>query len=401
MVTTTVSVAVDGTPVDACRVALPVTISHGRSGMGAQPDAPTLTLTWADPVVGAFPLGGVLTVTQERAADQVVAYDDPAVLWDDPATLWDAGALGTSVRFTGRISGVTAVERAGPVQQYEVRAVGVQADLGRVHILASRPQESELARVAAIGAAAGIAIHTAGTTQMVLAADVVDLDALAALHRVCESTAGLLWQDRAGRMWFGTADHRETDPQRVLPACAILDGLEWSQSLEQIVNRVTVRYGATGADLQVTHSDTTSVGQWGVHQVDVSSLAAGEADADRLALHIIARRAQPYWLMPGVMVPLDDLPAVDFDVLQDAEVSTGILAPISQQPGTLPAPVTDWVVEGWTETFDESGHWMQLALSDRDRYGATGQREWGVADNYTWAHERDLSWLEALVEVTP
>jgi hypothetical protein len=345
-------------------------------------------------------LGAPITVEQERHATAGVLYDSPTIPWDDPLTLWDAGSVGVSTRFVGRVAGITAVERGGPVLQYEVRCVGGQAALGRRHVLITRPAETELQRVAAIAAAAGVTIQTVGAAQVDLAADTVDQDALSAIHQVCESTAGLFWQDRSGGFWYGTGVHREVEPTRVIPECAILDGLEWSQSVEAIINHVTVTYGPEAAQAQTTQSDPASITTWGMRHADANTVCATQTEADQLALYILVRRSQPFWSMPGVMVPMDDLGPIDFDVVQDAEVSTAVLVPISTDPGTLPAPVRDWVVEGWVETYDIDAHWMQLSLSDRDRYGATGHRDWTEAKTFNWTHEKTLTWLTAMVEAT-
>ena len=177
-------------------------------------------------------------------------------------------------------------------------------------------------------------------------------------------------------MWFGTpADHRGTH-RLVLPACAILDGLQWSQSSEIAETGAHVRYGATGADLQVTHSDTTSVGSGGTTRWMCPLWPLGRRIVDRLALHIIARRAQLY--RPCRAVPLDDLPLSTSTCSRTRKCRPGDPSASNRAPCPPPSPTAVRKLDGNIRR----GH---LDEWPRPRTGTAppGQREWGVSPTTT------------------
>jgi len=388
------TVTVAGTPVDLHRIPLPVDISHGRANADSQPDAPTLSMQWA----GAdFPgsMGDPVELRQALTYGPAVTYDSADIVWDDPGVLWDAGALGDSARFVGTITQLTPVEEYGAVVSWEVRAVGTAARLGAQPIRLDRPAEPDTARIAAIAAAAGVAIVTHGDPGPTLAADAIDRDALAAVHEVAESSAGLFWQAPDGSMHYGTHSHRAAEPRLVLPASTILDGIAWTQDTNTITNHVTVKYGEPQAE--TTHRDDASIAQaWGNRHADVTTLAADLAAADLLGVLIIDRWAWPRWSAPDVRLPLDTLPPADMYTVQNLDVSTSVLVPIPPIPAPTPAPLTKWVVEGWQEHWAEDGHSMELTLSEFGRYGSQNVRTWEQAAAATWADEAAGSWVDAL-----
>jgi len=364
-----VSVHVAGVALDTSIIPVPLEVTHGRSSGGTQPDAPVCSFLFDGPE----PPG--------QEGDEVTVAD-----WGSP-------------RFYGRIVSVEAFEFGGQIVRWQVRAVGGQARLGVTPVLLTRPAESDVARVQAIATAAGVIINVAGTPGVTLAADAIDRSALAALHQVCESSAGLIWQSRDGALWYGAADHREPEPVAVVPAGAILDGVKWRRDLDAIVNHVTVKWGPEGAQTQNTHRDDASITRWGLRHVDITTLCADQVNADQLALMVLARRKNPFWTMPGIVLPMDAMTAVDRESVQSLEVGTGVLLPIGLQPDRTPAPVAAWTVEGWQEQWDESGHTLVLAVTDRARSSAAGLRTWETAALGTWADWAAGSWLDQLVEV--
>lgn len=395
---------VNGQPADPAHVRLPATILHGRSGPDSQPDAPTLTLEWGDPATTPA-LGDSLEwlLNLPAPSTQQPTYDDPIAEYDDPAATYGGEWLATVPRFVGTVTDVDMVEAYPGPAAARLVAVGGQAALGRIDVLAARPAESDLARVAAIAAAAGVPILTHGDPGPQLAAATVEGDALAALWEVCESSAGLVWQDTRGRLHYGTGSHREdATTVGVIPAHAILDGVVWQSTDADLVNTVTLDYGGDTAPGSHTVTDAQSVARWGVRAVSVSTGLADQAAADQLGALILARRAEPFWRLADIIVDTahtDDVPAI----ITAASLAIGstALIPIPPAPADVSgAPVVEWTVEGWAETWERHDRMtLQLAVTDRARWALIRLRVWADMQPHTWGSELARgSWLDTLTK---
>lgn len=389
------SVSINNTTADPCKVALPLRITHGRSSSASQPDAPECEFTWlgsappgsiGDSVVVRLTLVGSGPIWIYDAPDNYT-YDSSSYVWDNQWTA-DAGT-----RFTGIIDSLTANEVWGGIESWSVSCIGLQAGWGTVQISPVRPQETDIARVQAIGTASGMAPAIRGTSNLLLAAETITDDSLAAMHKVCESSAGLVWQSKAGLMHYGTSNHRRVDPKGVLTCDPIRDGLAWTKQVEQVINHVTVKFAGGEAALE----DSASIAQWGMRHIDVSTTLARQVDADALAGVIISRRAQPYWLMPGVLVYPDKAARPDQSLLASLEISDIILIPVMSEPGAVPSALDAWVVEGWVEERAATRTTIQYSLSDAGRWVQTRIRNWDEARQFTWAQEASGSWLNALI----
>jgi hypothetical protein len=403
---------VNRAPVDGSLVFLPLNIQHGRSSVYAQPDAPVMEFE----TFGPDPLCKVGDLVEFEAGARRPAWSDPGVIWGDPGTSWTGDALApvllttAAPRFTGTVTSVTALESFGDVDTWAVRAVGTQARLGRIRVLLDRPDETDTARVAAIAADAGVSVTILGSPSLTLAADSIDRDALGALHEVCQSTGGLLWQDRSGDIFYGTANHRGGAVETTLPAGAILDGIEWTQDTAQIINHLTISWPSQAAQQspgqhagdteQQTYTDDDSIAQWGQRHAEATTLCSDSDEAGLLALTILARRSQPFWHMPGVMIPMMDLSPVNLEAVGSLTVSEGVALPVGTEPSPTPALPRQWAVEGWAEEWSEEGRWMQLALSDWARSSSAVLRDYGeVLAGFTYGTARAKTYQRLLAEV--
>lgn len=145
--------------------------------------------------------------------------------------------------------------------------------------------------------------------------------------------------------------------------------------------------------------DAASVSKWGTRNLRVETIVLDEANANILGLLILARRSQPYWVMPGVLIPYEDVNDSQFAALQQLEVSTGVLVPINSSPSGTPAPTDEWAVEGFVEEWRQDGYWMQLALSDWARTSVSVIKSWQyVKDHLTWQQATAKTWLGQIVE---
>ena len=393
----TLKVYANGAELPASSIGLPLQIRHGRSGTDTQPDASQLTFIWAEPdlpIAGGSLVDVFLDLPQGGTH---AAWGAPDVPWGSPGYTWEGATVATAQRFAGRVSDVTAVELDGQVIEYEITCIGTLAELGRIPITISRPAETDVERVLAIGVAAGVTVHVIGGDPVNLTADNIDKDALSALHEVAGWTGGLIFQGRDGSVFYGTRSHREGPAQSIIPADAILDGIQWSTTVQDILNHVVVTFG--DPQTQNTYRDDDSIAQWGFKHVEVSTKLLGDQEADEFGQTILARRRTPFWTMPGIVVhSLDCTPAEHYDVNLLA-ISMGVILPIQNTPAPIGVgDVEVWTVEGWVETWeDPNDQVLQISVSDRQRWGAYALNRWSFQAGEDWQFWLDNgSWLEQL-----
>lgn len=507
-----VTVKKNGIGLNKCKIALPLEITHGRSGTDSQPDAPTCTFTWLDDM---SPIEMGDTIEVEVAGTLEGQWADPDVLWADVNVSW-SGLTGYSKRFVGSVTSMKAIESNGLVTSWEIEATGDQAKLGRIPITLNRPQESDVDRVQAIAAAAGITIEIVGAAGPDLVPDAIDRDALSALHEVCESSGGIIWQQRDGTITYGTMNRSAVAPNWRVVCDMVVDGVEWTRDTGTVLNHVTVKFGPesnlrfqTGewrldtdttmadptagrvrmngtsastttiiavssltwdgadaslvldalvvnssligqqkddADLyarwrvagtptdhgtwweipvlfvesgsgsgvnkntqvlldfgiqfrqqQDTFRDDPSITEWGYRHVDVDTQCASLADATLLATAILARRKQPRWVMPGVLVLREKATDAEWVPIALMDFGHTVGIDVETAPSATPGTITAWTVEGWVETWEPAGRRVQLALSE---YNLGAPISWATADDQTWNYwATTSSWLDALVEV--
>lgn len=393
----TLRVYVDGVELPASSIGLPLTIRHGRSGTDTQPDAPEMTFIWAEQTV---PLteGNIVEVFLDLPKSGTHgAWGSPDIPWGSPGYTWVGATMATSQRFKGRVTDIRAVESQGIVYEYDIRCTGVLADLGRIPIDIARPAETDVERVQAIGAAAGFTVVVVGGDPVNLTADTIAKDALGALHEVASWTGGLVAQGRDGSIFYGTRSHREGPAQAYIPADAIIDGIEWTSTSRDILNHIVVTFG--DPQTQNTYRDDTSIAKWGFRHVEISTKLLGESEANEFGQTVLARRRDPFWSMPGIIVhSLDCSDAEHYDVNLLA-VSMGVILPVQNIPSPIGvADVEVWTVEGWVEQWsDPTDQVLQIAVSDRQRWGAYALNRWSTQATEDWQFWLDNgSWLEQL-----
>ena len=392
----TTIVEVADLPLDPCDVGLPLTITHGRAGPSNQPDAPVCTFTY----LGDTPpvLGDLLRVSSVYPNRSAVTWVDDRVNWTDFGCSW-LGATGNSPRFVGYITRVTAVEEGGDVVAWNITGTGIMTELGHRNTLLSRPQEADTVRVAAILDQAGLAYQIRGTDTRELAADDIDRDALSALHEICGWTGGLLYQRRDGMIIYGTSFHRNDEAVAVIPCEVIGDGVAWEHNTDEIVNKLVLKFVRPSGEVQQTYNDTPSQLRWGLQEYSLTT-KLWETEADEAGAVILARRAEPFWTMPGTLyTDWTRNTEPEERALLSMDVSDAVLLPISPTPGPTPVPVTPWCLEGWVETIDSTGRYTQLAVTDLSRYSARTPRNWEQMAEQTWQHWLDNgTWRDQLVK---
>jgi hypothetical protein len=131
---------------------------------------------------------------------------------------------------------------------------------------------------------------------------------------------------------------------------------------------------------EVYLTDDMSVAVEGYREVVIDSQLHEEGDAEALGRYVLRWHAAPVWTLPGVVLMADELSPEEFATLMALEVSDEVTLPLYSEP-ERPAHEggMQWAVEGWTETWDASGHRVTLAVSTKGALGLVS----GWADGWT------------------
>ena len=100
--------------------------------------------------------------------------------------------------------------------------------------------------------------------------------------------------------------------------------------------------------------------------------------------------------MPGILVNSQDCTDAAHYQLNTLNQGAGVVIDIPTTPGPVGVPEA-WTVEGWVEQWDTfDAQQLQLAVSDRQRWGAYALNTWTATATRSWAHYVPMSWLDAL-----
>lgn len=344
-------------------------VHHGRDDPTSQPEASVASLE----LVGALPPEAVIGA--RVGLDAVV------------------GPLRIP-RFEGEITDLAIAFDSVDVPVPRIIAAG---DLGRIgrRVVGDSPWAEELdgARVNRILTLAGFApdpLLTDPGTVAVLARDVDRQPALGLAQEAAEDGGGIVWQDTAGRIRYADALHRRGAPVAFeFEACDVGLGLGWEQSLEGLTNKVVLRYGPTpegGEQPEVYQSDAVSIADRGEFGASLSTRIATVDDAQKRADTIIARAANPSWLLGGLEVNLELLDAAELELLLGLDVHA--LVNVTGMPEGSPATTAALWVEGWRETIEGTDAGLvawSLAFATSDYCRTAGAPRWDdTPSSATW-----------------
>lgn len=276
--------------IDPANIALPLRITMGRSNTLVQPDAPTLTFDYLDTTVPVA-MGSKVRVTLDLPAHGVdTSWGDGVDAWGAQLTSWGGEDIGTIDRYLGTVTAMRAVEADGVVTGWTIEATGIAAQLGNTRVDLSRPAETDIQRIEAIAAAAGVEVEIVGNDSCNLVADNIHRDALSAMHEVCISSGGIVVQVRDGRIAYGTRSHRDIDATQTIPASTIMDEIEWLQSQTEVLNHIVVGWGYTPPSEappdQWDYDPSTTIANPGTGDVRFS------AAVDQVAVHRVSATGQ-------------------------------------------------------------------------------------------------------------
>ena len=336
-------------------------IVHGRNDPTSQPAPSTATLE----LVGPLPPEAVIGARVEVRAD--------------------LGGGEQLERFAGEVTDLGVGWDSVDVAVPRIIATGDLGRTGRRPVGdVPWPQELDGARVARVLELAGFppdpALTDPGLVE-VLARDVDRQPALALAHEAADDGGGIVWQDRAGRILYADAVHRRRTPIALeLQACDVGLGLGWVQSLEGLVNEVTIRYGPTpeaGEQPEVHATDPVSIAARGLYGASLTTRIATELDAQRRADTVVVRQARPTWVLEGLEVDLELFTLDEVRALLELDVHG--LVSVTGLPAGSPATSALLWVEGWSEDIvatQGGGVSWRVAFATSDYCRTAGTPRW-------------------------
>jgi hypothetical protein len=357
-----VSVRLAGVELELADVLADVTIRHGRTEAGGEPQASSASLAlW--PVDGAF----------TRAFRVGVELELVGV---SPAGAWPL--------FRGVVSDAVLDDPT-----LSIVAAGVLASANRVELpIADWPEEPWSARAARLFAAtpfAGLvepdpdfdpvlAPPTNLNTGTILFATYATSLAASVGAAIVDTPDGRLRAQALGSRRGATV--HELDPAIVAWAP------KWLQPLD-VVNVIELQYGPDDATASIVDHDQASIDLYGRRATSIQTTRIKSAgDAATRCRTALDRAAYPRWSMRDVVLlePIANLAIGDRVLLTELPAS---------------APSSDWapLVEGWTHTISGPDWTLSLSLSDPTSSGLA--LPWQDVPAGAWQDVPPLQWLEA------
>lgn len=365
-------IAINGTPLDLDTVEWSVAIDHGRNDVQSPPQASSAEIVLYGPDLDVtVPVSGELTIE---------AYGVP--------------------RFTGRITDPQLAHDFAPngdtYARLRIPAMGNLALLGLYEVGAAGYTEETLEdRVQNILDETGV-VYTANTDPYMVMLP-VDPDqpapALTWLSDLCTQTGAtmcdlpdgnILFESYSRRgygynpatfaqvtdtfadvpyIWADVYNRVNAAPVPVtLPGTAVVWTPVWTKSVLTIVNQIRVQYGDTNPQDEILADDAASIATHELRSITLPTQLADATDAYDRAQAVLLAQSEARWNLTQVQIKMDELDsttrAAVLDMTQGSRVS------LSNLPQPAPAPTYLGVVEGWSESYTPSGHYLTVSLSD-------------------------------------
>lgn len=360
------------------------TIDYGRRRHTEKTQPLQATVSLAADLAGACPVIGErfrLTLSDASAAALGITAD-------------------TAVRFTGEVTDPVDDTARG---LYTITGVGRLGRGSRRPLDPSWPAELDGARVARILAAAGVTAGAVDPGTVKVLPAVTPGRAGQLLDVVTDSAAGQVVEQPAGVVDWHDSDHRRGTAVTVtLTAAEILNDITWEQHVDDVLNDLDVTWG-DGQTVRAT--DPTSIAARESFPGSLATILTTADDAHSRGSLEIARRADPVWQLPALVLDL-------LRVLSTAKraqvlaLRHGARIQIAGLPAGGPyAGTVEFFVEGHTERAIGRGSglppvWrLGLAVSDPKLSGVS-LRWTDVDPARTWsAAAPAVRWLDvALIE---
>jgi hypothetical protein len=145
------------------------------------------------------------------------------------------------------------------------------------------------------------------------------------------------------------------------PSSGVIWSPTWTQTLEALINDVTVTYGSTGGS-EVQSDDTASIALYGRRAYRLDTRLRNSGDASSRAGSILTAQANPLWNMGQISVYVDLLGSTDRDRV--LALVNGATVTVPNLPEPAPYSSFQGIVEGWGETYTPGQHIITFSISD-------------------------------------
>ncbi len=359
-------VEIAGVALDLSDVEYQVNVQHGRNGVTSQPEASTAQIT----IRGA---SGVTAEMSDAVVIQAYGFD----------------------RFTGEISDLTITHLSTdpPTAITTVIAMGNLAKLGlRTTTDTSYPHETASVRAEKIlddgllpflnAASSTLELHSLSSNQM------EPQPVLNALQELAEWTGATYFDTPEGLIAFEAYGNRgvtafsaiwaalsqdwtfysqtwDSFPTSIaayaFPSGGVVWTPTWTQTLEALINDVTVTYGSTGQSEEQSE-DAISIGLYERRSYTLDTRLRFDSDAQARAGAILIAQANPLWNLGQISVYVDLLGTTDRDRV--LALVSGATVIVNDLPEPAPFNQFQGIVEGWGETYTPGQHIITFTISD-------------------------------------
>lgn len=346
-----------------CRLEAGLTSKIGRDAVRDTGKPGYLTAVLLDVIPTIGDRVGVVTDGQIRALGWI---SDAAVTVPDGDAVTDLTAMGPLARQVRAVTGLP-----WPPETVAARAQRLAAML-EAPIVVQGGDEQRVTGVEVDDApdTAGQALAELATSTGGWLYDLAGVIYLQALDHRKVTAITARWDDEPDHEPWTALDAQttwndETSPPGTAPLilnCAMIDAALTWEITDDLVNVVTVEYGAKQT---VTVEDADSITAAGRQPVTIKTSLVERGDALELAQVTLNRAAWPQWALSTVTVTAADLDPITRTALADAHPGTRVT--ITGIPHPHPQRHYAGVLEGWAETWDHNSdpqqHRITLALS--------------------------------------
>ena len=311
-----------------------------------------LTSGFIDEYVDAYE--GTTTLLEVGAPVTVNAKSSSGFI-DEYVDAYDTGLDAT--RFTGNITAIDVTPaRVG------LTAVAPTEPLTRLLIDPSGwPAENEFSRLDRICQAAGVNMSTDATeshaTMIARDPDEKLETAWQLLGEVTDATGGLVYADRYGQLTYRGRDEIPETLYVADPDATLIDGLQMSQELGEVINELEVSWGD---GQKFTLEDAESRELWGRRARKITIPVSVESQARALAQEELNDHSSPYWSLSSATILIGLADAQMMGELLTADLDDAV-----ELPALLPAfpmPSYSSRLIGYTETLDPYEWRLDLIL---------------------------------------
>lgn len=343
-----------------------VNVQHGRNDVTSQPEASSASIT----IRGAQ---GIAAQMSDPVIIQAYGFD----------------------RFTGEISDltITHLSTTPPTAVTTVTAMGNLAKLGlRETTDTTYPHETVRDRAEKILTDGGLPFVNGGDDVLELhslnSGETEIQPVLQALEQLAEWSGATYFDTPEGLIAFESYGSRgltafaatwlsltepwsdysqswDSFPTTIatyeFPSSGVIWSPTWTQTLEALINDVTVTYGSTGSSEEQA-DDTASIALYGRRAYRLDTRLRNSSDASSRAGSILTAQANPLWNMGQISVYVDLLGSTDRDRV--LALINGATVTVPNLPEPAPYSSFQGIVEGWGETYTPGQHIITFSISD-------------------------------------